>query len=184
VTTNTGSRKRRTRLALGHRPALRSARYEDVNVCLRREDRNALLRQRTAQDEHYRARRLAGIVGYTLHDHRHTAAVYLARAGMPLPQLAQQLGHATIAMTLRYARFHADYADVGRYFDRVRRRWGAKVLRPRCNPGCSRQDRVTRAARAARQRAVGQRIGQQARQESNLQPPVLETGALPIELRT
>jgi len=72
-----------------------------------------------AQDEHYRARRLAGIVGYTLHDHRHTAAVYLARAGMPLPQLAQQLGHATIAMTMRYARFHAEYADVGRYFDRV-----------------------------------------------------------------
>src|SRR5256884_906107 len=30
--------------------------------------------------------------------HRHTAAVYLARAGMPLPQLAQQLGQATIAM--------------------------------------------------------------------------------------
>jgi len=58
-------------------------------------------------------------VGYTLHDHRHTAAVYLARAGMPLPQLAQQLGHATIAMTMRYARFHADYTDVGRYFDRV-----------------------------------------------------------------
>jgi integrase len=72
-----------------------------------------------AQDAHYRARRLAGIVGYTLHDHRHTAAVYLARAGMPLPQLAQQLGHATIAMTMRYARFHADYSDVGRYFDRV-----------------------------------------------------------------
>ncbi len=27
-------------------------------------------------------------------------------------------------------------------------------------------------------------LAQQARQESNLQPPVLETGALPIELRT
>jgi hypothetical protein len=27
-------------------------------------------------------------------------------------------------------------------------------------------------------------ISEQARQESNLQPPVLETGALPIELRT
>src|SRR5690242_20615678 len=27
-------------------------------------------------------------------------------------------------------------------------------------------------------------LNQQARQESNLQPPVLETGALPIELRT
>src|SRR3989441_6571674 len=55
---------------------------------------------------------------------RHTAAVYLAPAGMPLPQLAQQLGHATIAMTMRYARFHADYTDVGRYFDRVARALG------------------------------------------------------------
>jgi hypothetical protein len=27
-------------------------------------------------------------------------------------------------------------------------------------------------------------LERQARQESNLQPPVLETGALPIELRT
>jgi hypothetical protein len=27
-------------------------------------------------------------------------------------------------------------------------------------------------------------LAEQARQESNLQPPVLETGALPIELRT
>ena len=31
-------------------------------------------------------------------------------------------------------------------------------------------------------RSIGFR--KQARQESNLQPPVLETGALPIELRT
>src|SRR5438093_7150883 len=111
-------------------------------------------------------------------------------------------------MTMRYARFHADYTDVGRYFDRVG-----------CNPGCSRRVQVMRAAPAARQRAAGQRIGKQARQESlaearaergpehrvgrackgprrrpsrpkqarqesNLQPPVLETGALPIELRT
>ena len=74
---------------------------------------------------------------------------------------------------MRYARFHADYTDVGRYFDRVG-----------CNPGCSRRVQVMRAAPAARQRAAGQRIGKQARQESNLQPPVLETGALPIELRT
>ena len=34
-------------------------------------------------------------------------------------------------------------------------------------------------------RALDKTISQrQARQESNLQPPVLETGALPIELRT
>ncbi len=91
---------------------------------LRGADRLFPLDRWQAQDEHYRARRLAGIVGYTLHDHRHTAAVYLARAGMPLPQLAQQLGHATIAMTMRYARFHADYTDVGRYFDRVARALG------------------------------------------------------------
>jgi hypothetical protein len=32
--------------------------------------------------------------------------------------------------------------------------------------------------------APGTGADEQARQESNLQPPVLETGALPIELRT
>src|SRR6266704_2609559 len=53
-------------------------------------------------------------------------------------------------------------------------RWGARVLRPGCNPGCSQLIRITQAARVVRQRAVGQRIGKQARQESNLQPPVLE----------
>ena len=34
------------------------------------------------------------------------------------------------------------------------------------------------------QRAATMSRPEQARQESNLQPPVLETGALPIELRT
>jgi len=90
-----------------------------------------------AWDEHRRACRLAGIVCYTLHDHRHTAAVHLARAGMPLHLLAQQLGHATIAMTMRYARFHAEYADVGRYFERA----GAALGRA---PGQSPLGRVDR----------------------------------------
>src|SRR6266704_4143588 len=53
-------------------------------------------------------------------------------------------------------------------------RSGARVLRPGCNPGCSQLIRITQAARVVRQRAVGQRSGKQARQESNLQPPVLE----------
>src|SRR5256885_11184984 len=53
--------------------------------------------------------------------------------------------------------------------------------------------RGTRAPKImARRRRGGNRapchphpfLRQQARQESNLQPPVLETGALPIELRT
>ena len=59
---------------------------------LRGVDRLFPLERWQAQDEHYRARRLAGIVGYTLHDHRHTAAVYLARAGMPFPLFAQRSG--------------------------------------------------------------------------------------------
>src|SRR5207244_11915378 len=37
----------------------------------------------------------------------------------PYTTLFRSLGQATIAMTMRYARFHADYTDVGRYFDRV-----------------------------------------------------------------
>src|SRR6266704_271343 len=83
------------------------------------------------------------------------------------------------ARTMRYARFHADYGLWAATSIAWRARWGARVLRPGCNPGCSRRVQVMRAAPAARQRAAGQRIGKQARQESNLQPPVLETGALP-----
>lgn len=41
--------------------------------------------RRQAQDEHYRARRLAGIVAYTLHDHRHTAAVSSPARGCRSP---------------------------------------------------------------------------------------------------
>ena len=55
----------------------------------------------TVYDEHKRACKLAGIHGYTMHDHRHTAAVSLCRAGMPLNLVQQQLGHRTIAMTMR-----------------------------------------------------------------------------------
>ncbi len=75
---------------------------------------------------------------------------------------------------MRYARFHADYGLWAATSIAWRARWGARVLRPGCNPGCSRRVQVMRAAPAARQRAAGQRIGKQARQESNLQPPVLE----------
>lgn len=75
--------------------------------------------RRTVQKEHNRARERIGRPGYTIHDHRHTAAVHLARAGMPLHLLQQQLGHANIDMTMRYARFHPDYGDVAEYFDRV-----------------------------------------------------------------
>lgn len=80
--------------------------------------------RRTVQGEHNRACKLAGVDEYTIHDHRHTAAVHLARAGMPLHLLQQQLGHKNIEMTMKYSRFHPDYSDVAAYFDRVAMRLG------------------------------------------------------------
>ena len=80
--------------------------------------------RRSVQAEHTRACKLSGIHGYTIHDHRHTAAVYLARAGMPLHLLQQQLGHKHIEMTMKYSRFHPDYSDVAEYFQAVGERLG------------------------------------------------------------
>ena len=82
------------------------------------------MKRRTTQKEHNRACTAAGIHGYTIHDHRHTAAVHLARSGMPLNLLQNQLGHATIAMTMKYATFHPNYSDVGRYFEAVGKELG------------------------------------------------------------
>ncbi len=80
--------------------------------------------RRSVQAEHKRACKLAGIHDYTIHDHKHTAAVALARAGMPLNLLQRQLGHKHITMTMRYAQFHPDYSDAAIYFDRVGERFG------------------------------------------------------------
>lgn len=60
-----------------------------------------------------------GSTKHTIHDHQHTPAVSLARAGMPFHLLAEQLGHAKIQMTMRYAKFRPAYADVGPYFSQV-----------------------------------------------------------------
>ena len=75
--------------------------------------------RRTTQKEHTRACKLVGIHGYTIHDHRHTFAVRLARAGMPLNLIQSQLGHATIAQVMKYATFNPDYGDVRGYFKKV-----------------------------------------------------------------
>lgn len=80
--------------------------------------------RRTTQKEHNRARGKIGRPEYTVHDHRHTAAVHLARAGMPLHLLQRQLGHSNVEQTMRYARFHPEYGDVGKYFERVGRELG------------------------------------------------------------
>lgn len=83
--------------------------------------------RRTVQEEHRRARERIGRPSYTIHDHRHTAAVHLARAGMPLHLLQRQLGHANIDMTMRYATFSPAYSDVERYFDAVDRHLGLRT---------------------------------------------------------
>jgi integrase len=60
---------------------------------------------------------MSGLPHYTIHDHRHSAAVALARAGMPLNLLQRQLGHKDISQTMQYAEFHPQYGDVAMYLD-------------------------------------------------------------------
>jgi integrase len=45
----------------------------------------------------------AGIVDFRFHDLRHTAASYLAMSGATLAEIAEILGHRTLAMVKRYA---------------------------------------------------------------------------------
>jgi integrase len=49
------------------------------------------------------ARKLAGIEDFRLHDFRHTFASLLVQKGVALQTLAELLGHASLAMVLRYA---------------------------------------------------------------------------------
>jgi integrase len=79
------------------------------------------LKRRTVQKWHTRAVMNAGLPHYTIHDHRHTAAVALARGGMPLNLLQRQLGHKDIQQTMQYAEFHPQYGDVEMYMDSVGR---------------------------------------------------------------
>ena len=49
------------------------------------------------------ARLAAKIEDFTFHDLRHTFASYLAMSGATLAELAEALGHKTLAMVKRYA---------------------------------------------------------------------------------
>lgn len=52
----------------------------------------------------------AGLKGVSPHVLRHTAAVHLAAAGVPMARISQYLGHSSIAVTERvYARFAPDH---------------------------------------------------------------------------
>ena len=50
-----------------------------------------------------KTRKAAELEDVRFHDLRHTYAVHCSKAGMPLVELQQKLGHATITMTMRYA---------------------------------------------------------------------------------
>lgn len=80
--------------------------------------------RRDVQTGHARACEAAKVEDYRIHDHRHTYAVSMARAGMPLGTLKEQLGHKTIAMTMKYASFHPDYHDTEEYFGKVADHYG------------------------------------------------------------
>ncbi|WP_425153920.1 tyrosine-type recombinase/integrase [Candidatus Palauibacter sp.] len=74
--------------------------------------------RRTVQKEHERVAKVIGLPkGYSIHRHRDTYAVTMARRGMPIPALQRILGHKTIQQTMKYAAYQPEYADVQRYVD-------------------------------------------------------------------
>ena len=64
---------------------------------------------RAARRVFSRACRHAGLRSVTLHDLRHTFAVHAAQSGVPIPRIQKLLGHATVAMAMRYMK-HAPEA--------------------------------------------------------------------------
>lgn len=57
-----------------------------------------------------KAAELAGLEDVSPHVFRHTAAVWMAEAGVPLTEIAQYLGHSTPTITYRvYSRYSPDY---------------------------------------------------------------------------
>ena len=62
-------------------------------------------------------RSAAGQDDVRFHDLRHTYAVHCAKAGMPLGELQQRLGHASITMTMRYAVYQPPMSST--HYDRA-----------------------------------------------------------------
>lgn len=85
--------------------------------------------RRTVQKEHNRAREEIGYPEYTIHDHRHTAAVQMAKAGTPIHLIQEQLGHSDVKTTRElYANYHPDHAEVRPHLERVEEKLGLETL--------------------------------------------------------
>ena len=61
----------------------------------------------------------AGIANFRFHDLRHSAASYLAMNGASLAEIAEVLGHKTLAMVKRYA--HLSEAHTRSIVERMNR---------------------------------------------------------------
>lgn len=97
-------------------------------------DRLFTIKRRTVQAEHNRTCDLVGLVEYTIHDHRHTAAVALVRAGTPLHLVQRQLGHKHIEQTMKYAAFHPGYSDMAPHFEKMEAMLGLRNNNPNNTP--------------------------------------------------
>lgn len=61
--------------------------------------------------------RRAGLEDFHFHDLRHTAAIYLAMSGASLRDIAEILGHKTLAMSAKYA--HLTQAHTAQVVERM-----------------------------------------------------------------
>lgn len=84
------------------------------------DDRVFLVTQSRADKAFKRALARSGIEGFRFHDLRHTAASYLAMSGATLAEIAEVLGHKTLAMVKRYSHMTDQHTAgiVGRMHER------------------------------------------------------------------
>jgi integrase len=92
---------------------------------------------------------VGGVVGVTPYVLRHTAAVWMAEADVPMHRISQYLGHTSTAVTERvYARFSPSYL-----------RAGTDAIHDRLHTGdTGRDEPVTVNARATKQGQSGKRL--------------------------
>lgn len=88
------------------------------------------LGRRTVQREHNTACTNAKIPDYTVHDHRHTAAVHLAKAGTPMHLIRDILGHRHLKSTERYAKYSPTDLELEPYVSRLGQRLGLDASGP------------------------------------------------------